>query len=65
MVADEPTAAPQPVRAPGTLRGDDVLDRREQNPWLGLVLDAVGDQFGVPFPPPKSVGRSRWKILTR
>ncbi len=27
-------------------------DRRERNPWLGLVLDAVGDQFGVPFPPP-------------
>jgi SAM-dependent methyltransferase len=27
-------------------------DRRELNPWLGLVLDAVGEQFGVPFPPP-------------
>jgi SAM-dependent methyltransferase len=27
-------------------------DRRELNPWLGLVLNAVGDQFGVPFPPP-------------
>jgi SAM-dependent methyltransferase len=25
---------------------------REENPWLGLVLDAVGEQFGVPFPPP-------------
>lgn len=25
---------------------------RTENPWLGLVLDAVGDQFGVPFPPP-------------
>jgi SAM-dependent methyltransferase len=25
---------------------------RELNPWLGLVLDAVGEQFGVPFPPP-------------
>jgi ubiquinone/menaquinone biosynthesis C-methylase UbiE len=25
---------------------------REQNPWLGCVLDAVGEQFGVPFPPP-------------
>jgi SAM-dependent methyltransferase len=25
---------------------------RELNPWLGLVLDAVSDQFGVPFPPP-------------
>jgi SAM-dependent methyltransferase len=27
-------------------------DRREVNPWLGLVLDAVSAQFGVPFPPP-------------
>jgi len=24
---------------------------RSMNPWLGLVLDAVGEQFGVPFPP--------------
>ena len=24
---------------------------RALNPWLGLVLDAVGEQFGVPFPP--------------
>jgi SAM-dependent methyltransferase len=29
---------------------------REQNPWLGLVLDAVGEQFGVPFPPPNVRG---------
>jgi ubiquinone/menaquinone biosynthesis C-methylase UbiE len=27
-------------------------DRRVVNPWLGLVLDAVSEQFGVPFPPP-------------
>jgi SAM-dependent methyltransferase len=25
---------------------------RAANPWLGLILDAVGEQFGVPFPPP-------------
>ena len=25
---------------------------RSANPWLGVVLDAVGEQFGVPFPPP-------------
>ncbi len=24
---------------------------RALNPWLGLVLDSVGEQFGVPFPP--------------
>ena len=29
---------------------------RELNPWLGLVLDAVSDQFGVPFPPPNVRG---------
>jgi SAM-dependent methyltransferase len=26
-------------------------DARANNPWLGLILDAVGEQFGVPFPP--------------
>jgi SAM-dependent methyltransferase len=31
-------------------------DRREVNPWLGLVLDAVSTQFGVPFPPPNVRG---------
>jgi SAM-dependent methyltransferase len=25
---------------------------RAENPWLACVLDAVGAQFGVPFPPP-------------
>ncbi len=29
---------------------------RVMNPWLGLVLDAVGEQFGVPFPPPNVRG---------
>ena len=31
-------------------------DRREANPWLGLALDAVSAQFGVPFPPPNVRG---------
>lgn len=31
-------------------------DRREVSPWLGLVLDAVSAQFGVPFPPPNVRG---------
>ncbi len=31
-------------------------DRREANPWLGLMLDAVSAQFGVPFPPPNARG---------
>lgn len=29
---------------------------RKQNPWLGLILDAVSEQFGVPFPPPNIRG---------
>jgi SAM-dependent methyltransferase len=29
---------------------------RNLNPWLGLVLDAVGEQFGMPFPPPNIRG---------
>lgn len=30
--------------------------RREANPWLGLILDAVGEQLGMPFPPPGIAG---------
>jgi ubiquinone/menaquinone biosynthesis C-methylase UbiE len=45
-------------------------DRRELNPWLGLVLDAVGAQFGVPFPPPNvrgpfSLDTSGWRSRER
>jgi SAM-dependent methyltransferase len=29
-----------------------VWGPREGNPWLGLVLDAVGEQLGMPVPPP-------------
>jgi SAM-dependent methyltransferase len=29
---------------------------RDTNPWLGLILDAVGEQFGVAFPPPNVRG---------
>jgi len=28
--------------------------RREDNPWIGLLFDAVGAQFGVEFPPPQA-----------
>lgn len=27
-------------------------DARESNPWIGLVLDAVGNQLGMTLPPP-------------
>jgi ubiquinone/menaquinone biosynthesis C-methylase UbiE len=39
------------VLRPGGRYAAMTWDRRELNPWLGLVLDAVSDQFGVPFPP--------------
>jgi SAM-dependent methyltransferase len=31
-------------------------DARSANPWLGLILDAVGEQFGTEFPPPGVAG---------
>jgi SAM-dependent methyltransferase len=55
MFVDEPIESV--AEAVRVLRGGGryaamTWDRRERNPWLGLVLDAVSDQFGVPFPPP-------------
>jgi SAM-dependent methyltransferase len=55
MFVDEPAEAV--AEAVRVLRGGGryaamTWDRRELNPWLGLLLDAVGEQFGVPFPPP-------------
>jgi SAM-dependent methyltransferase len=44
------------VLRPGGRYATMTWDRRELNPWLGLVLDAVGEQFGVPFPPPSVRG---------
>jgi hypothetical protein len=29
-----------------------VWGARERNPWLGVMLDAVGAQLGTPIPPP-------------
>ncbi len=55
MFVDEPAEAVaeavRVLRAGGRYAAM-TWDRRELNPWLGLVLDAVGEQFGVPFPPP-------------
>jgi ubiquinone/menaquinone biosynthesis C-methylase UbiE len=44
------------VLRPGGRYAAMTWDRRELNPWLGLVLDAVSEQFGVPFPPPNVRG---------
>lgn len=55
MFAEDPVAAVREavrVLRPGGRYVTMTWDRRERNPWLGLVLDAVGEQFGVPFPPP-------------
>lgn len=55
MFADDPVAAvAEVVRVlrPGGHYAAMTWGPRDQNPWLGLVLDAVSDQFGVPFPPP-------------
>ncbi len=59
MFAEDPVAAvAEAVRVlrPGRRYAAMTWDRRELNPWLGLVLDAVSDQFGVPFPPPNVRG---------
>ncbi len=59
MFVEDPVAtvaeAVRVLRAGGRY-GVMTWDRRELNPWLGLVLDAVSDQFGVPFPPPSVRG---------
>lgn len=40
------------VLRPGGGYGAMTWGPRTDNPWLGLLFDAVGDEFGVPFPPP-------------
>jgi SAM-dependent methyltransferase len=59
MFADDPVAAVG--EAARVLRPDGrfaamTWARRADNPWLGIVLDSVGAQFGVPFPPPGIAG---------
>lgn len=59
MFAEDPAAAVgEAVRVlrPGGAYGAMTWGPRGENPWLGLILDAVGEQFGVPFPPPGIAG---------
>jgi ubiquinone/menaquinone biosynthesis C-methylase UbiE len=59
MFVEEPVAViAEAVRVlrPGGRYAAMTWDRRDLNPWLGLVLDAVSEQFGVPFPPPNVRG---------
>jgi SAM-dependent methyltransferase len=55
MFSEDPAAAvAEAVRVlrPGGRYGAITWGRRGSNPWLGLILDSVGEQFGVAFPPP-------------
>jgi SAM-dependent methyltransferase len=55
MFSEEPIQAVREavrVLRPGGRYGAITWGSRQANPWLGLILDAVGEQFGVPFPPP-------------
>ena len=55
MFVDDPAVAVREARRvlrPGGRYAAMTWDSRPSNPWLGLVLDAVGEQFGTTFPPP-------------
>jgi SAM-dependent methyltransferase len=55
MFAVDPTRAASEIRRvlrPGGRVAAAVWGPREENPWLGLVFDAVSAQFGMRFPPP-------------
>jgi SAM-dependent methyltransferase len=59
MFAEDPVGAVREaarVLRPGGWYAAMTWGPRDLNPWLGLVLDAVGEQFGVPFPPPNIRG---------
>jgi SAM-dependent methyltransferase len=55
MFATEPARAAREIRRvlrPGGRVAVAVWGPREQNPWLGVVFDAVAAQLGRPVPPP-------------
>jgi SAM-dependent methyltransferase len=55
MLAVDPARAAREVRRilrPGGRMAVSVWGARERNPWLGAMLDAVGEQLGRLVPPP-------------
>lgn len=59
MFAEDPAAAVSEaarVLRPGGGYGAITWGARESNPWLGIILDSVGEQFGITFPPPGIAG---------
>jgi SAM-dependent methyltransferase len=59
MLVPEPARAAAEIRRvlrPGGRVGLAVWGPRQRNPWLGIVFDAVSEQFGAPVPPPGTPG---------
>jgi SAM-dependent methyltransferase len=58
FAADPAVAAREAARVlrPGGRLAVAVWGAREANPWLGLLLDAVSAQLGMPIPPPGVAG---------
>lgn len=58
MFADAPVAVAEAVRVlkPGGRYAALCWAARADNPWLGLIMDAIGEELGGPFPPPGARG---------
>ncbi|MGQ0678688.1 MAG: class I SAM-dependent methyltransferase [Actinomycetota bacterium] len=55
MLVPDPEKAAGEIRRvlrPGGRAAVSVLSAREQNPWLGILMDALSLQIGSPVPPP-------------
>jgi SAM-dependent methyltransferase len=59
MLAEDPVATVREaarVLRPGGSYAAMTWASRDLNPWIGVVFDAIGEQFGAPFPPPNGPG---------
>jgi len=59
MLAEDPVASVREaarVLRPGGRYAAMTWAARDLNPWLGVVFDAIAEQFGAPFPPPNGPG---------